>query len=143
MNSEADQKLEILAPFLDSLAVDSNARMQYEVMSDALLWSDELPVPSDRVKHALDTNCLRGAFRYRTTLIIEKPDERYRAAWEQLKMLCPNWPGFLADRQRPGAERSRFFEDCRAKALASWNALDATYVSSKNSAVNIPVEQNS
>ena len=120
------QKLRVLAPILDRLQSDPNARLHYELMSDSLIWTDELPNHSERVK-LVDTNCMRGVFRFRTTLIIGKPEEEYRACWEQAKTLCPNWPGFLADRQTPEPARIKLYEESRVRLLAELEALDTKY----------------
>ncbi len=83
-------------------------------MSDALVWSDEIPdLDKGNVR---DFHCLRFVFRYRTTLILGAPDARFRGYWEEAHNLFPDWPGFEAGRQstalRPVYER--FVEQARA-----------------------------
>lgn len=99
----------MLAPLLNKLQADPNARVNYELMSGALIWSDEFPALSEI--NGLDTNCLRGVFRFRTTLMLGKPEERYRTGWEALQTLCPNWPAFLPDAENPTLPASNFLKN--------------------------------
>jgi hypothetical protein len=122
---EHSQALAKIAPKLNGLQEDPNARMNYELMSDGLVWSDEVP-PWDQLELG-ESHCLRGVWRFRTTLMLGKPDERFRASWEHLHALCPNWPGFLADRRKPDPARIKFFEERRTKLIEEWEALDAKF----------------
>ena len=130
------QNLRALAPVLDRLQADPNARVNYELMSDALIWSDELPPPSEQ--KGGEANGMRGVFRFRTTLILGKPEERFRAGWEMLRTLCPHWPGFLAERQQPDPGRIQFFEEARAKLIEEWEALDARFEKQRSKANEKP-----
>ncbi len=123
--SERLKELRQLAAVLNRLPRDPEARLNYELMSDALIWSDELPAPSER--EGWEANCMRGVFRFRTTLILGKPEEKFREGWELLQKLCPLWPGFLPDRQKPDPAKIRLFEESSAKLLAEWDALDAAF----------------
>jgi hypothetical protein len=69
-------------------------------MSGGFVWEDEFP------EEALDA-CKRAgswAFRwvigYRASLVMGKPRDELRPAWDQLARECPEWPGFRPDRQR-------------------------------------------
>lgn len=121
------EALRLVAPVLSELKVDPQARLGYELMSDALIWSDELPPPANREDAVIDTNCLRGVFRYRTSLMLGEPVEKYRASWDELKRLCPNWPGFLPERARHDPARIKYYTEARAKLIADWEELDANY----------------
>jgi hypothetical protein len=123
--NDRSQAFQMLAPMLDKLVLDPNARVSYELMSDSLIWSDELPPPAPGGEW--NTNCLRGAFRFRTTLILGKPDERFRARWEELQTLCPNWPAFLPDRRSPDPGKVRLFEEGRARLNAEMDELDERF----------------
>lgn len=123
--SERQHELQALAPILNRLPADPNARVGYELMSDALVWSDELP--PDPEPHGDGWVSLRGVFRYRTTLILGKPEEKYRAGWEVLASLCPNWPGLLPERRIPDPRHVQLFEEASARLLAEWEALDARF----------------
>ena len=35
---------------------------------------------------------------FRTSLIKDEPIEEYRRNWEQLRAVCPDWPGFRPER---------------------------------------------
>lgn len=66
-----------IAPIMNTLTIDVLATPEYEVMSDALIWSDELPnIGKENLR---DFWCLRPLLRYRTTLILDKPDQECEA----------------------------------------------------------------
>jgi hypothetical protein len=134
--NERFQALAKIAPKLAVLREDANARMYYELMSGALVWSDELP-PVDQLESG-EPNCLRGVWRYRTTLMLGEPEEKIRAGWERLLAWCPSWPGFLADRRTPDPERIKYYHERSAKSLADWEALDARF-EAQQAANKVPV----
>lgn len=117
------ERLQRIAPQLDRLREDPNARVHYELMSDSLVWSDELP-PLDEFQ-ASDSSILRGVWRYRTSLIMGVPEEKCRSAWEEAQKLFPNWPGFLP--QRRLSTLRGFFEERRAKLINCFEELDERY----------------
>ena len=121
--SDRNDRLAKVAPKLDRLREDPNARVNYELMSDSLVWSDELPTP-DRYE-AQDVWWLRGVWRYRTTLMLGVPDERFRPSWEEAQRLFPNWPGFLP--QRRLSTLRGFFEERRAKLINCFEELDERF----------------
>ncbi len=68
-------------PGCETLKPAPGASVFYELMSDALVWSDEIPdLNSGNVR---DFHCLRFVFRYRTTLMLGAPDARFRDFWER------------------------------------------------------------
>jgi hypothetical protein len=134
--SEHQQRLRALAPHLNQLPVDPHARIHYELMSDSLVWSDELPPPSQGEGSAW--NSMRGALRFRTTMILGSADERYRADWELLGRLCPHWPGLLPERRQADPSRIRLFEEARTKLLADWEALDDKYEAGRRERATTP-----
>src|SRR5687767_10836629 len=97
--SDRNERLAKIAPKLGCLKEDPNARVNYELMSDSLVWSDELPPPDQYEAH--EVWCLRGVWRFRTTLMLGAPEERFRPSWEEAQRLFPNWPGFLPQRRVP------------------------------------------
>jgi hypothetical protein len=127
MSASWIERFQKVAPILESLRTDPGARLNYELMSDALVWSDELPVPSEFEKYDVDVACVRGIFRYRTSLICGNPEERFRSHWEEANRLCPNWPGLLANRRSAEPGRIEFFEKRRKELFEQWEALDVEF----------------
>ncbi len=114
MEAEAVEQLAAIAPRMRDLKPAPQASVFYELMSDALVWSDEIPdleTGDVRVYH-----CLRFVFRYRTTLMLNAPDERFRALWEEARKLFPDWPGFDPRRHAPDLRPTyeRFVEQAKA-----------------------------
>ena len=79
---------------LDVLQLDPRARLYYEVMSDSLMWSDELP--KERLPRELW--CMRAIFRYRTGLILGIEEVELRTSWLTAKSVFPKWIGFIKER---------------------------------------------
>ena len=90
------------------------AALFYELMSDALVWNDE--IPDLQTGDVRDFHCLRFVFRYRTTLMLGQPDERFRRVWDEAYKLFPDWPGFDPRRQSPALRPvyERFVEQAKA-----------------------------
>jgi hypothetical protein len=95
------------------------AVLSYELLSDSLVWSDEIPDLEDR--DARSFGPLRYVLRFRTSLILGEPEERCRGYWEEAQRLFPDWPGFDPRRQAPAlrAEYERF----KAQAAADIREL--------------------
>jgi hypothetical protein len=107
MEADPLEQLRAIADRMRELKPAADASVFYELMSDALVWSDEIPdLDTGAVR---DFHCLRFVFRYRTTVIIGAPDPRYQGYWEEAGQLFPDWPGFDSRRQaadlRPVYER--------------------------------------
>ncbi len=109
-----------VAPFMRSLRASPDATVFYEVLSGSLIWTDEIPDAS-----ATGIQCgefLRPVFRFRTTVMLENPEERYREFWEEAYRLFPDWPGFLPWRR--SAQHKATYEAMREKAM---NEIDAVF----------------
>jgi hypothetical protein len=89
-----------LASRLSTLRADPAAEIFHELMSDALVWSDERVLGLT----AEEMGCLRGILRYRTSLIVGIPDTRFEHLWKLLKAECPDWIGFSPARCNPSEE---------------------------------------
>src|ERR1035438_277487 len=96
-----------LAPFLQGLTKDANARIYYDLFADALVWSDEVPPADSPDRASFSAAELRGVWRFRTTLILGQPAEKFRAAWEEALKCFPNWPGFDPKRRDPDRKSTR------------------------------------
>lgn len=81
-------------------------------MADAIYWTDEIPDTLD----TFSENCIRFVLRYRTTLLIGQPDERWKTHWEKAKHAFGAWIGFNAERCRRSEEISRIYFNLRDKA---------------------------
>ena len=92
-----------IAKDLESLSRDPTATLHFEVMSNALVWSDEVL----RNRRARETWCMRPVFRYRTGLIMGLDFDEFREDWRIAKTIFPRWIGFSADR----CDRSNFLEE--------------------------------
>jgi len=75
---------------------DPGAMARYEILSGALIWSDE--TRPDTPVYVIWA--LRELFAYRTHLMLNdlEPDNE---RWAQCVTLLPNWIGFLPERCKP------------------------------------------
>jgi hypothetical protein len=105
------RKLESSASRIRECRYDESAPMRYDLMSDAILWEDELPAPP-----LGDALVLRLLLRYRTSVLLHQPDAQLEAYWDRGRMLFPDWPGFKLDRNTPSAAIAEYY---RAHARAS------------------------
>jgi hypothetical protein len=95
-----EKDLRHIADSLNSLEIHKEATLHYELMSDALVWSDEIP----RHRRARELWCLRPIWRYRTGLILGLELDEFRPDWEAGKRLFPHWIGFCEDRSSRNIE---------------------------------------
>jgi hypothetical protein len=109
---------EIVAPMRE-LTRAPDAKMFYELLSDSLVWTDEIPeIDAARVG---GLRSLRFVFRYRTGLMLGTPEERFRPFWEEALTLFPDWPGFDPARRAP--ELRSAYESFRAEAIRDMKDL--------------------
>ena len=89
----------------------------YDMMSDALVWSDELESLRERdTPEGADWTCIRRVWHYRTTLIMQSPSAEHAAFWNRAVELFPEWIGFLPERRDPSAELQELVTRSRSKA---------------------------
>ena len=119
MEAEPFEQLRAIAGRMRELKPAPGASVFYELMSDALVWDDE--IPDLETGNVGEFHCLRFVFRYRTTLLIGQPDERFRCYWEEATRLFPDWPGFDAGRR--SAELRPVYERFREQAKADIREL--------------------
>jgi hypothetical protein len=97
METEPLTQLRAVAVRMRNLKPVAGATVFYELTSDALVWSDE--IPDLETGDVSDFQCLRFLFRFRTTLMMGAPDERFRSLWDEANNLFPDWHGFDSRRQ--------------------------------------------
>jgi hypothetical protein len=108
----------LIAEILDKLPVAEDPVVSYDLLSDALVWSDEFPdVPAKEFNERFSN--VRFLFRYRTSLIIQEPDERYELLWRCANELFPNWPGLRPDRRLPKTHLIELFRKQRSDAFSA------------------------
>ncbi len=92
--------LDCLIPHLKLLSKNELAEPFFDTMSGGFVWSDE------KIKglEKYEMGCLRAIFRYRTSIIIGEPDQRFEEIWEKLKVGLPEWIGFDPERCSPRSD---------------------------------------
>jgi hypothetical protein len=106
-------QLQQIADLVRGLKRSPDAKMFYELLSDSLVWTDEIPELS--AGQVASQRALRFVFRYRTSLMLGKPEERCRVYWEEALTLFPGWPGFELERRSP--ELRATYESFHAEAM--------------------------
>jgi hypothetical protein len=101
-----------IAPMLDWLPRDENAKLFYSIWCDALFWSDEVPGVSMG-----DDSFMRYLLAYRTQLILGKVQADFTPYWEAAKHAFPKWPGFAENRCSPNEELAIRHQEMASKAL--------------------------
>jgi hypothetical protein len=114
MDASAADSLRAIAALMQVLRSSPGAVLSYELLSDALVWSDEVPELEGREDKRFGP--LRCVLRYRTSLILGAPEEQYREYWDEAQRLFPDWPGFEAQRSAPKlrVEYERFKDQATA-----------------------------
>lgn len=80
---------------------DANAKRSYDAMSGGFGWSDERLGDVAFLCVEVGNWAFRYLMGYRASLIRGAPREELRAAWDQLRRECPDWPGFRPERASP------------------------------------------
>jgi hypothetical protein len=90
--------------------LDPSAQPSFELLSGALIWSDERKLDS------FDAVCaLRPVWNYRTGLLLGEPPARFEAAWSRAKELFPEWIGFDPSRCTPTPELTALARKLQSK----------------------------
>jgi hypothetical protein len=122
MTRPGGSRLGEIAHRLRELTPSPDAKMFYELLSDSLMWTDE--IPEIRAEDVSGLRSLRFVFRYRTGLMLGVPEERYRPYWDEAVSLFPEWPGFDPRRREP--ELRGAYESFRAEAQREMTDLFGT-----------------
>lgn len=97
-------KLNSSALKIQQCVYDESAAMRYDIMSDSLVWTDEIPPPP-----LGDAMVIRLLLRYRTTVLIGQPEIGLAQYWTFGQSLFPIWPGFRTDRNTPTQDKVDYF----------------------------------
>jgi hypothetical protein len=107
-----------LAASLNSLKASDLAELRYEVLSDSLYWSDE--IPDEAFESDDGVEYIRAILRYRTGIIIGEPDPDLHELWTAAMRLFPNWPGFDAARRRQDRDLQEAYRERSSRAAEEW-----------------------
>ena len=80
-------------------------RVDYEIMSGALIWSDE----QTGMTPVEVTWALRYIVAYRTSLMLNKPRQELKPMWDLGLSLFPNWVGFRPERRQATPKLLRIY----------------------------------
>jgi len=107
--------LDRIAREMDRTRVAPDATVGYDVLSDALVWSDEYP--RDIAGRLAEFDCVKLLLRYRTTLLLGKPNDSLRPYWDHGRRRFPNWAGFCPERLTATEELRAQYEHDRHWAM--------------------------
>lgn len=112
------------ALFAKASVPDPTAVAQYDLMSDGLIWSDELPALDGLVFE--DIGLVRVLWHYRAKLILGETCEEYHEVWEQAKLAFPQWMGFIPERCTPSPDLADLFRKRKSRADRSIHRMFKT-----------------
>ena len=90
-----------------------DAYPSYDMMSHALVWTDEIPEEEDPEKWW----AIRKVLRHRTCLMLSETSE-YEAWWLKGLELFPEWVGFAPERRQPSAELIELYRTSVKKSMS-------------------------
>jgi hypothetical protein len=105
-----------IAPILNGMAADPDARVSYETLSGGLAWSDEFPGACERRQLWKEVvPIVRMLLRHRSMIIINQAGEDlFGEVWEEAMRQFPNWPGFEVSRRSCSYAQLFFAEEAKA-----------------------------
>ncbi|QDU45269.1 hypothetical protein Mal52_37610 [Symmachiella dynata] len=106
---------------MNAMTFQSDAEISYDLLSDALWWTDERP-PLTNFRPR-DFWCLRFVFRYRTSVILNDIDEDYEDYWNEALIRFPNWAGFHESRCSPNRELAEIYRQMEAGGMQSFGEI--------------------
>ena len=119
MDTDWRAQLARIADEMDNVRESRNAEIGYDLLADAITWSDEYP--SQPTRPMAEFQCLRLVLRHRTTLLLEEPDDTFKEYWDRARELFPNWAGFAPSRLLPSDELREFY---RRRSKHAMRCLD-------------------
>ncbi len=125
------KRLARIAADMDQAQFSPIAEIGYDAFADALVWSDEYP--RGITASVPEFDCVKLVLRYRTTVLLGKPDDFFKPYWDRAKELFPNWAGFHPSRLKATDELVRLYEDYSAEALRGLERWEEEISSPKTS----------
>jgi hypothetical protein len=95
--SQVSAEFKEIASTMESLKKRSGVKVEYHLLADAIYWQDEIPQALPRFAE----NCLRCVLHFRTSLLLESPEVRWRMYWDEAQNHFPRWIGFNHERVTP------------------------------------------
>ncbi len=89
----------------------------YEMLSDAIVWTDELPHSSS--EHWSE---IRLVLNHRTSVMLSRPS-KYEHLWLAAKESFPEWVGFLPERSAPTEAVRKLYVDGFARMQREFDEL--------------------
>ncbi len=83
-----------------------DADRTFELMSGGFVWSDERLVDVAHICTEVDNWAFRSVIAYRASLIRGVPRTELVEPWDQLRLVCPDWPGFRPERADPSLKKA-------------------------------------
>jgi hypothetical protein len=77
---------------------DSAATFGLELLSGALVWSDENYLEFAAACRGRDNHRYPEPIAFRASLILGRPRADCQRGWEELRRFVPQWPGFRPER---------------------------------------------
>lgn len=115
MDIDYFEHLNWIAGEMDQTRVLPDATVGYNVLSDALVWSDEYP--RNLAGRLVKFDCVKLLLRYRMSLLLGKPDDFFRPYWDHARERFPNWAGFCSIRLIATDELKAKYEHDRKSAM--------------------------
>jgi hypothetical protein len=115
---------DILARAIRRCRYSPAATRSAELMSGGFMWSDEMPA-----RWYFDPDygyTFRFLIGFRASLIRGEPMEGLRPIWDEVRRLCPQWPGFRPERSDP-ALREELERELRSTCRSVTRALRQTF----------------
>jgi hypothetical protein len=77
-----------------------SAQPSLELVSGSFIWDDEFEDYVEFIAHCRTKGCLRywEPVGYRTSVIRGQSYEEAWRGWQELRKVCPGWPGFREER---------------------------------------------
>lgn len=79
----------------------ADAERTFELLSGGFIWSDERLDDVAHICIEAGSWAFRYVIAYRASLICGAPRSELAEPWNQLRIACPDWPGFRPERNAP------------------------------------------